>query len=245
MHRVHNGCKSNAQIICPIFALAVLLTTACSDQDDRLTRRPEVPKLGGTMLPSPRPPMPPGIRESLTFHEHFEELAGPFATPSEVTSACLDCHDAVEAQFEESGVRDCLPCHARGSYDTTAAGLAGAAGSVGLPETTSCMRCHDNIDLSSDVHRSRHGFRCQSCHVSRQHRMAGSEAHGNGGGGSVSCQGCHESPIHKLPILDLHARSMHCGPCHLGADERGHTNVHGVSRSVHARRCGACHERYE
>ena len=219
----------------------LLVATACGESEEQLERRAFLHEVSGTMLPVPKRPLVPKVHESPAFHEYFEELSGPFASAEEVSDSCLDCHDEVEEQLEEVEVQGCLECHAKGALDESSAGLTRAAQSVGLPGAAACTRCHEEIDLSQDVHHTSHDFRCHTCHVIREHRMTGSSTHGEGRGELPRCTGCHVSPVHGLPILNLHARRMDCNACHHPVAGGDHKDPHRTVSARAAKECSACH----
>ena len=143
---------------------------------------------------------------------------------------------------------DCLVCHdTTGQYKKTPTGaglpapevnLVHVARNVGRPTRRSCGACHfyggggDGIkhgDLDStmiepppdhDVHMGRYNMRCQDCHTTTDHRIAGACLAIPAHEGRVACEQCHADKPHiKNPWLDhhlnRHTETVACQTCHI------------------------------
>jgi octaheme c-type cytochrome (tetrathionate reductase family) len=141
---------------------------------------------------------------------------------------------------------DCLVCHdagsgyARGAAGLPAAGvdLAAAARRVGRPSRANCGSCHffmaggPNVkhgDMepslavpgnSLDVHMGKVDMRCQDCHTTAAHRIAGLSFNKPTTEGRVACARCHGDQPHGISgvfsrHLDDHVDTVACETCHI------------------------------
>jgi octaheme c-type cytochrome (tetrathionate reductase family) len=150
--------------------------------------------------------------------------------------------------FENPVNLDCLICHdTTGTYskDTFGAGLppaeldlAAVAEQVGRPTRKSCGSCHfasgggpnaKHGDLEPALEDPPPGFdqhmgildmRCQDCHSTRHHRIAGMSMTAPAVEGRVHCEQCHSPTPHGVvgmlgQHLDDHVRSVACETCHI------------------------------
>jgi octaheme c-type cytochrome (tetrathionate reductase family) len=150
-----------------------------------------------------------------------------FQGPSSVD--CLVCHDTTGAYEKEIGA---------GGAPDPGVDLVRVAQGVGRPSRGTCGACHfysdggRNIkhgDLEPiladppedfDVHMGRYDMRCQDCHTTREHRIAGMSLSAPAVEGRVLCEDCHGSTPHGIsgPLslhLDNHLRSVSCEACHI------------------------------
>ncbi|WP_205123455.1 tetrathionate reductase family octaheme c-type cytochrome [Marimonas lutisalis] len=193
----------------------------------------------------------------------WEDMNQP---PPQQSSAvdCLVCHDR-SGQYTKTATgagHPPLDPVKPGTKTITGAAawpvdLAKAAQSVGLPGRDNCGNCHfyggggDNVkhgDLSSalympskevDVHMSPDGenMACSTCHVSDQHKWAGSRYdvnasdphHGDVKPGArrdvATCQSCHGEEPHPASLkgmkLNDHTDKLACQTCHIPEFARG------------------------
>jgi octaheme c-type cytochrome (tetrathionate reductase family) len=143
---------------------------------------------------------------------------------------------------------DCLVCHdTTGSYrkDPLQAGmplpevdLVEVAHNVGRPTRATCGSCHffsggapnaKHGDLEPalaapspelDQHMGRRDMRCQDCHTTTRHRIAGMSMTAPAMEGRVHCEQCHGFTPHGVSgmlgqHLDDHVRSIACETCHI------------------------------
>lgn len=143
---------------------------------------------------------------------------------------------------------DCLVCHdTTGTYkkDPDQAGLPYAeldlnaiARKVGRPSRSNCGSCHfasggaanaKHGDLepelahaaeSLDVHMGTLNMRCQDCHTTAEHKIAGASLSAPAVEGRVACEKCHGSAPHGVSgmlsrHLDDHVRAIACETCHI------------------------------
>jgi len=148
---------------------------------------------------------------------------------------------------------DCLVCHdTTGTYrkDPLNAGLPAAgvdlpavARKVGRPSRQACGSCHFHSggatnakhgDLEPvmadpkpefDVHMGALNMRCQKCHTTTRHRIAGMSLSAPAVEGRVECGKCHGPTPHGVsgPLsrhLDDHVRAIACETCHIPAFAR-------------------------
>jgi len=153
-----------------------------------------------------------------------------------------------EAPLAEPAAIDCLVCHdTTGTYrkqldgggqPDPAVDLVAVAHSSGRPSRFNCGGCHfysdggPNLkqgDLEPiladppddfDVHMGRHDMRCQDCHTTLEHRIAGMSVSAPAVEGRVTCVQCHGETPHGIsdPLgrhLDNHFRSLACEVCHI------------------------------
>jgi octaheme c-type cytochrome (tetrathionate reductase family) len=143
---------------------------------------------------------------------------------------------------------DCLVCHdTTGTYRKQPGGggdpapdvdLVRVARSVGRPGPDNCGACHylsggarnskrgDLEDLRGeesvrfDVHLAQLGMRCQECHETTRHQIAGRSVSAPASEGRVACESCHGPRPHGIAgalgnHLDEHVKSVACESCHI------------------------------
>ncbi|SJZ62685.1 tetrathionate reductase family octaheme c-type cytochrome [Selenihalanaerobacter shriftii] len=158
-----------------------------------------------------------------------------------------------EFSFEDQTNIDCLVCHADLSKYKKAkkdwgrpdksVDLVKAAQSVGQPTRENCLSCHayagggNNVkegDIEKelihtnreyDVHMGTDGadMSCQSCHVTKDHKIPGRSIHVLGSEGTVTCAQCHTDKPHNSSniskkanaTLNEHAQTVACQTCHI------------------------------
>lgn len=128
--------------------------------------------------------------------------------------------------------------------------LEEAAKSVGLPNLKNCGYCHfyggggdavKNAGLDStleaaskkqDVHMAKQekggqGLSCQSCHVTKEHRISGASSMMAHYDARVNCEDCHsgaKAPHQKSrngKIINMHFKSVACQTCHIPVFNKG------------------------
>lgn len=192
----------------------------------------------------------------------WEDVRQPAPTdPTRVD--CLACHASTELYAKQDNLAGNPPLDpvAKGAMTITGVpawpvNLSKAAMSVGAPQRENCGQCHyyggggDNVkhgDLSSalnhptravDVHMAQDGlnFTCETCHVSEQHKVAGSRysvnAHDEGDTGMpgmrrdvATCESCHTDTPHKATLIGMklndHTDRVACQTCHIPEFARG------------------------
>ncbi len=82
------------------FAAAMAAIFVCAQGAP--ARAGELQEEPGTAQPGKAPPPPPRATNTTADHSKFEALKGPFANGSEVTKACLSCHNQAGHQFQKS-----------------------------------------------------------------------------------------------------------------------------------------------
>jgi octaheme c-type cytochrome (tetrathionate reductase family) len=153
-----------------------------------------------------------------------------------------------ELVVDDPATIDCFICHdTTGTYRKMPAGggapdpsvdLLHVAERVGRPSRGNCGACHFHCgsgvnvkhgDLEPlltdppddfDVHMGRHDMRCQDCHTTTRHRIAGMSLSAPAVEGRVTCERCHGDAPHGIsgPLsrhLDDHVESVACETCHI------------------------------
>ena len=147
---------------------------------------------------------------------------------------CLVCHDTT-GTYAKDPKRHGMP---RGDVN-----LGAVARAVGRAGRGNCGACHffsgggPNVkhgDLEPaladpspelDVHMGRAGLRCQDCHRTRDHHIAGKSVSLPVGQRRVTCAQCHGERPHRLAAgtgvhLDRHVATVSCQACHIPAIAR-------------------------
>lgn len=160
-------------------------------------------------------------------HIGFGWNGGEFDLTDPTKIDCLVCHDTTDTYRKGKGG---LPLE---SID-----LLQVATNVGRPARANCGLCHFNSggganfkhgDLEPiladapddfDVHMGKYNLRCQDCHTTYQHHIAGESISSPAVEGRVKCVQCHGSAPHGISgmlsrHLDDHTRSVACETCHI------------------------------
>ncbi|MCP4154013.1 MAG: tetrathionate reductase family octaheme c-type cytochrome, partial [bacterium] len=141
---------------------------------------------------------------------------------------CLVCHDTT-GTYEKDEKRGGLPMEGND--------LSAIAESVGRPSRSNCGKCHFNVrapnakhgDLEPalanptpemDTHMGMVGMRCQDCHTTTNHRIAGLSFLAPVTEDRVGCVKCHGSSPHGITgqlsrHLDDHVKAVACETCHI------------------------------
>jgi octaheme c-type cytochrome (tetrathionate reductase family) len=160
---------------------------------------------------------------------------------------CAACHvgyGRADSGFDATDPEniDCLVCHAGDdTYSKTGTAqldLASVAAEIGRPDRAACGRCHFYSDGGAnvkhgdlepalaepsaelDVHMGRYDLRCQDCHTTSRHRIAGRSHSAPASEGKVECTDCHGDRPHRISgllgtHLDEHVSSLACESCHI------------------------------
>jgi len=157
-------------------------------------------------------------------------------------------HTEEPFDYDDPAGIDCLVCHdTTGTYVKAPAGggrpagspsLASVAAAVGRPGRENCGLCHFSCsggpnakhgDLEPiladpppdfDVHMGRYNLRCQDCHTTHRHRIAGHSLSAPAAEGHIFCERCHGDRPHRITgmlgaHLDDHVRTVACETCHI------------------------------
>ncbi len=150
-----------------------------------------------------------------------------FSDPSNID--CLVCHDTTGQYRKDIG---------KGGLPDPALDLAEVAARVGRPSRRTCGSCHlfsggapytKHGDLEAaladpsptlDQHMGNLKMRCQDCHTTTEHRIAGMSMGAPAVEGRVSCEKCHGTTPHGVAgmlsrHLDDHIRAVACETCHI------------------------------
>lgn len=154
-----------------------------------------------------------------------------FAFMEDASVDCLVCHDRTGTYMDAKG--ECGYVDKKKTAD-----LEKIAQSVGKPGRENCGSCHwyggggDNVkhgDMDSaladpsrehDVHMGGLGFRCQDCHTTTNHKIAGRSTTSSASEGKVACTDCHDQKPHDsssalLEELNDHCDTVSCEACHI------------------------------
>jgi octaheme c-type cytochrome (tetrathionate reductase family) len=150
-----------------------------------------------------------------------------FANPANID--CLVCHDTT-GTYRKDPVRGGLP--------DPALDLVAIAQKVGRPSRQACGSCHFQSggasnakhgdlepalaepDNGIDLHMGTLDMRCQDCHSTDKHRIAGMSLTAPAVEGRVLCEKCHGLTPHGVAgvlsrHLDDHVRAVACETCHI------------------------------
>jgi octaheme c-type cytochrome (tetrathionate reductase family) len=165
-------------------------------------------------------------------------------------ASCHIAHGGVDPRFNYSDPAniDCLVCHdttgsyrrelSKGGVPDPSLDLAAVAQSVGRPSRQACGSCHfatggafysRHGDLEPalaepppdlDVHMGVLKMRCQDCHLTADHRIAGMSVAVPVSEGRANCEKCHGNAPHGVAgmlsrHLDDHIRAVACETCHI------------------------------
>jgi octaheme c-type cytochrome (tetrathionate reductase family) len=168
----------------------------------------------------------------------------------EECAACHIGYGWVDSKFDftNSDNVDCLVCHdtsgsyrkdpGKGGLPISSLDLAAVARKVGRPSRQTCGSCHFQSggasytkhgdlepELASpppelDVHMGTLDMRCQACHTTTEHRIAGMSMSAPAVEGRVGCEKCHGPTPHGVAgtlshHLDDHVRAVACETCHI------------------------------
>ncbi len=175
--------------------------------------------------------MIPSLVQSLDFHIGYRtsdaENTNDFEDP--LTIDCLVCHDTTLTYKKDKSNKG-LPMAGTNLHELVI--------KVGRPVRANCGSCHfyaggganvKNGDLEPalanpksemDVHMGMVGMRCQDCHHTETHRMAGMSFMAPVTEGRVSCETCHGWQPHSITgflsrHLDDHVKALSCEACHI------------------------------
>jgi octaheme c-type cytochrome (tetrathionate reductase family) len=150
-----------------------------------------------------------------------------FGNPTNID--CLVCHDTTGKYRKDSN---------KGGFPDPSLDLTAIAQKVGRPSRQACGACHFQsggapnakhgdlepalADRSTDidVHMGTLNMRCQDCHTTTEHRIAGMSLSAPAVEGRVSCEKCHGLTPHGVAgvlsrHLDDHIRNVACETCHI------------------------------
>jgi len=165
-------------------------------------------------------------------------------------AACHIGYGWVDTKFDFSNTAniDCLVCHdttgrykkdpGKEGFPDPALDLAAIAQKVGRPSRRTCGSCHfesggapnaKHGDLEPamaepspafDMHMGTLKMRCQDCHTTTRHRIAGMSLSAPAVEGRVRCEKCHGYSPHGVAgmlskHLDDHVRTVACETCHI------------------------------
>ncbi len=150
--------------------------------------------------------------------------------------------------FKNPANIDCLVCHdttgqyrkdpKKGGFPDPSLDLVAISQKVGRPSRQACGACHfysggaanakhgdlepalAEMNTPIDMHMGTLNMRCQDCHTTAEHRIAGMSLTAPAVEGRVNCEKCHGLTPHGVagPLsrhLDDHIRNIACETCHI------------------------------
>jgi octaheme c-type cytochrome (tetrathionate reductase family) len=171
----------------------------------------------------------PNLQECASCHIGYGWVDAKFDFTNPANIDCLVCHDTTGNYRKDPGKRG-LPDP---SLDLTA-----IAQKVGRPSRQACGSCHfvsggapytKHGDLEPvladppadfDTHMGALKMRCQDCHTTTEHRIAGMSMSAPAVEGRTRCEKCHGPTPHGVAgvlsrHLDDHIRAVACETCHI------------------------------
>lgn len=173
--------------------------------------------------------MGPNLAHFSQLHIGYGTLDSSYDYRDAAAIDCLVCHDTT-GQYQKDG--------ATGGMPVKGLDLAAIAAKVGRPGRAQCGGCHfytgggANVkhgDLEPalakpgtglDVHMGMMDMRCQDCHRTSRHQVAGMSFAAPVVEGRVACEDCHGPRPHGITgalsrHLDDHVRGVACETCHI------------------------------
>lgn len=173
--------------------------------------------------------MGPNIQQCSSCHIGYGKLGAGFDYNDPQNIDCLVCHDTTGTYKKD-------PDNAGLPYAEL--DLSTIARKVGRPSRSNCGSCHfasggalnaKHGDLEPelahapeglDVHMGMLNMRCQDCHSTAEHKIAGASLSAPAVEGRVACEKCHGSAPHGVSgvlsrHLDDHVRAIACETCHI------------------------------
>jgi len=171
----------------------------------------------------------PNIQECASCHIGYGWVDSTYDFSDPANIDCLVCHDTTGSYRKDPG---------KGGLPDATVNLAEIAQKVGRPSRQTCGSCHfgssgvpfaKHGDLeaaladpppSLDQHMGALKMRCQDCHATAEHRIAGTSVSAPAVEGRVSCEKCHGAAPHGVAgmlkgHLDDHIRAVSCETCHI------------------------------
>jgi octaheme c-type cytochrome (tetrathionate reductase family) len=171
----------------------------------------------------------PNLQECASCHIGYGWVDAKFDFASPANIDCLVCHDTTGTYRKDPG---------KGGLPDPSLDLAAIAQKVGRPSRRACGSCHfvsggapytRHGDLEPvladppaefDMHMGALKMRCQDCHTTTEHRIAGMSMSAPAVEGRVGCEKCHGQTPHGVAgmlsrHLDDHVRAVACETCHI------------------------------
>ncbi|MCX6552096.1 MAG: Ni/Fe-hydrogenase cytochrome b subunit [Acidobacteria bacterium] len=171
------------------------------------------------------------MQECASCHVGYGWMDAKFDFTNPVNIDCLVCHDTTGTYRKEPG---------RAGMPDPSLDLAAIARKVGRPSRRTCGSCHfasgggggpytKHGDLEPaladppadfDMHMGALKMRCQDCHQTTDHRIAGMSMSAPAVEGRVGCEKCHGQTPHGVAgvlsrHLDDHIKAVACETCHI------------------------------
>jgi octaheme c-type cytochrome (tetrathionate reductase family) len=171
----------------------------------------------------------PNLQECASCHIGYGWVDAKFDFTNPANIDCLVCHDTTGTYRKDPG---------KGGRPDPSLDLAAIAKKVGRPSRQACGSCHftsggapytKHGDLEPvladppadfDMHMGTLKMRCQDCHTTAEHRIAGMSMSAPAVEGRVRCEKCHGQSPHGVVgmlsrHLDDHVRAVACETCHI------------------------------
>lgn len=173
--------------------------------------------------------MLPDLADTWSFHIGYKANGSTFNPASTQNIDCLVCHDTT-GFYKKDAENNGLPSK---NID-----LVNVAQKVGRPSRSNCGSCHFNVggganakhgdmgpglanpSAAVDVHMGMVDMRCQDCHTTESHKIAGMSFAAPVTEGRVTCEKCHGDHPHGITgnlsrHLDDHVKAISCEACHI------------------------------
>ncbi len=171
----------------------------------------------------------PNMQECASCHIGYGWVDEKYDFTNAANIDCLVCHDTTQTYRKVPG---------SGGLPDPSLDLAVIAEKVGRPSRQACGSCHfasagtsytKHGDLEPiladppadfDTHMGALKMRCQDCHATVEHRIAGMSMSAPAVEGRVRCEKCHGETPHGVAgmlsrHLDDHVRTVACETCHI------------------------------
>jgi octaheme c-type cytochrome (tetrathionate reductase family) len=171
----------------------------------------------------------PNLQECASCHIGYGWVDEKFDFTGPANIDCLVCHDTTDTYRKDPS---------KGGFPAPSLDLAAIAKKVGRPSRQACGSCHFMSDgprytkqgnlepalaapsADFDVHMGMLKMRCQECHTTTEHRVAGMSMSAPAVEGRVRCERCHNQSPHGVTgmlsrHLDDHVRAVACETCHI------------------------------
>jgi len=169
------------------------------------------------------------LQECASCHIGYGWVDAKFDFTNPTNIDCLVCHDTTGKYRKEPG---------KGGLPEPSLDLTAIAQKVGRPSRQACGSCHfvsngaaytkhgglepllADPPADFDMHMGALKMRCQDCHTTTEHRIAGMSMSAPAVEGRVGCEKCHGPTPHGVAgmmsrHLDDHIRAVACETCHI------------------------------
>ncbi len=171
----------------------------------------------------------PNLQQCMSCHIGYGGVDDRYDFKNPANIDCLVCHDTTGPYRKDPN---------KGGLPDPSLDLVAVSQKVGRPSRQACGSCHfysggaanakhgdlepalAEMNTPIDMHMGTLNMRCQDCHTTAEHRIAGMSLTAPAVEGRVTCEKCHGSTPHGVagPLsrhLDDHIRDIACETCHI------------------------------